>query len=222
MMGEIAANLKKLREEIGDEAVLVAVSKYSSDEQVLEAYDAGHRDFGENKAQDLDARRERLPDDIRWHFIGHLQRNKVKYIAPYAHMIHSADSLRLLRAIDKEARKSERVIPCLLQVHIAEEQSKFGLAGDEVEELIESGEIESLKNVHIRGLMGMATHTGKTDVVADEFSKLASLFEKLKKADLPESISMKYLSMGMSNDYKIALEKGSNMVRIGSAVFEKE
>jgi len=215
----IADNLERIKSELGPEVRLVAVSKYSTDEEVQEAYDAGHRDFGENKAQDVATRKDNFPDDVRWHFIGHLQRNKVKYIAPFVHMIHSVDSLRLLREINKRAKNENRVIPCLLQMHIAKEESKFGLDRDELNEILTDNQVKEFENVKIRGLMGMATNTENESVVRGEFDDLKELFNELKEKEHP-LIQADTLSMGMSQDYKIALECGTNMVRIGSAVFK--
>lgn len=218
----IAENLKRIKAELGEDVLLVAVSKYSPDAAVEEAYAAGHRDFGENKAQDLKERYEKMPKDIRWHFIGHMQRNKVKYIAPFIQLIHSVDSMRLLEEIDKQAAKHDRVIPCLLQMHIAKEETKFGLDESELFEMLESDELATLQHVKIVGLMAMATNTEQTDVVEQEFKGLTEIFNKLKPSKLPQNVSMETLSMGMSGDYKIAIACGSNMVRIGSAVFSNE
>jgi len=215
----IADNLERIKTELGPDITLVAVSKYSSDEEVQQAYDAGHRDFGENKAQDVASRKENYPEDVRWHFIGHLQRNKVKYIAPFVHMIHSVDSLRLLREINKRAKNENRLIPCLLQMHIAKESSKFGLDRDELNEILSNEDVKEFKNVSIRGLMGMATNTEKEELVKSEFEELKNLYDELKSTDHP-LLKVDTLSMGMSQDYKIAIECGTNMVRIGSAVFK--
>ncbi|MCH2215522.1 MAG: YggS family pyridoxal phosphate-dependent enzyme, partial [Flavobacteriales bacterium] len=206
--------------ELGEKVTLIAVSKYSPDEAVQEAYEAGHRDFGENKAQDLQARKDRFPDDIRWHFIGHLQRNKVKYIAPFIHLIHAVDSLRLLQEIDKQAKRFDRIIPVLLQIHIAQEESKFGMSRSEVMELLSSEELDQLQNVRVEGLMGMATNTSDETQIRSEFEILQSIFEEISKLETSKNVEMKTLSTGMSNDYKIAVETGSTMVRIGSAVFK--
>lgn len=216
----IAQNIENIKREIGAEVTLVAVSKYSENAAVREAYDAGQRDFGENKAQDLDAKHKELPNDIQWHFIGHLQRNKVKYIADYVHLIHSVDSWKLLREINKQAAKTDRLIPCLLQVFIAREESKFGLDEAEVKEILAKPELVELDNVEIIGLMGMATNTDNMETVKKEFESLKNLFEELKGSNLPANVRMERLSMGMSQDYKIAISAGSNMVRIGSAVFK--
>ncbi|MFN2430880.1 MAG: YggS family pyridoxal phosphate-dependent enzyme, partial [Cryomorphaceae bacterium] len=172
----IAENLKKIKSKLGDKVTLVAVSKYSTDEEVMEAYEAGHRDFGENKAQDLKRRADELPKDIRWHFIGHLQRNKVKYIADFIHMIHAVDSLKLLKEINKRAKNAGRKIPCLLQMHIASEESKFGLDRDEILEMVRDSALTEFENVEITGLMGMATNTENTETIRKEFIVLKGLF----------------------------------------------
>jgi len=215
----IAENIEGIKKELGEGVTLVAVSKYSPDEAVQEAYDAGLRDFGENKAQDVTARKDRFPDDVRWHFIGHLQRNKTKYIAPYIHLIHSVDSLKLLKEINKRAKNEERIIAVLLQMHIAKEESKFGLDESELMELIHSDELAAMENVLVEGLMGMATNTEDEAVVRSEFQDLKSIFDRLAEAETPANVEMKTLSMGMSNDYQIAVECGSTQVRIGSALF---
>jgi pyridoxal phosphate enzyme (YggS family) len=190
---------------------LVAVSKTKPIEDILELYNLGHRDFGENYVQELAEKAEKLPTDIRWHFIGHLQTNKVKSIVPFIYLIHGVDSLKLLKEIDKQAEKNKRVIDCLLQVHIAQEETKFGF--DETELL--NSELKQFSNVRIKGLMGMASLTDDINKIRIEFKSLKILFEKLKTQNPELSI----LSMGMSADYKIAIEEGSNMVRIGSLLF---
>lgn len=216
----ISGNLKKVKAKLGTAVTLVAVSKYSTIEDIKEAYDAGHRDFGENKAQDLQAKRDELPDDIRWHFIGHLQRNKAKYITDFVHLIHGVDSLKLLREINKQAKKTDRTIPCLLQMHIAAEDTKFGMDQNEITDLIDNPQLAELKNIEVVGLMGMATNTDDSERVDSEFKLLKDLFDKLGLIDLPANVRMETLSMGMSQDYEIALANGSTMVRIGSAVFK--
>jgi pyridoxal phosphate enzyme (YggS family) len=198
---------------------LIPVSKTKPNELLLEAYNSGNRIFGENKVQELVTKHEELPKDIEWHYIGHLQRNKVKYIAPFVNLIHAVDSLRLLNAINKEGKKNDRVINCLLQVHIATEESKFGFAEEELLALIDSAELENLTNIKIVGLMGMATLTLDEDLIRKEFKFLAMLKNKIGSMALPENIIMKELSIGMTNDYKIALEEGSTMIRIGTAIF---
>jgi pyridoxal phosphate enzyme (YggS family) len=204
---------------IRQDCKLIAVSKTKSKEEILEAYDAGIRDFGENKVQELTQKAQELPKDIRWHMIGHLQRNKVKYIAPFVYLIHGVDSLKLLKEIDKQAKKNNRIICCLLQVHIAEEETKFGFSETEIENLIISPDLEVLKNVKILGLMGMATFTEDKDQIRREFAGLKKLFDQLKAKVLPDQMAITELSMGMSGDYLLAQEEGSTMVRIGTAIF---
>ncbi len=216
----VQANLKKLSEEFNLlNCSLVAVSKTKPVELISEAYETGHKDFGENKVQDLVSKYEVLPKDIRWHMIGHLQRNKVKYIAPFVHLIHGIDSERLLREVNKEAIKNNRTISCLLQVHIAEEQSKFGFDESEINELMKSGRINEYSHVMIQGMMGMATFTPNEEQIHREFGSLKMLFDKVKANNSQPNLEMITLSMGMSGDYKIAIAEGSNMVRIGTAIF---
>jgi PLP dependent protein len=198
-------------------ARLIAVSKTHSPEKIQEAYNAGQRMFGENKVQELVAKYEALPKDIQWHMIGHLQTNKVKVIAPFVSLIHSADSEKLLSEIDKQGVKAGRVIPCLLQVHIAEEETKFGFDEHELFDVALKN-LPAYRNVKVHGLMGMATLTEDQDQIRREFRHLKNLFEKLKAMNLPYA-EIKELSMGMSADYKIALEEGSTLVRIGSSLF---
>lgn len=198
---------------------LIAVSKTKPNEDLLQAYEAGQRDFGENKVQELSRKAEELPKDIRWHMIGHLQRNKVKYIAPFVAMIHSIDSPRLAAEINKQALKNERVIDCLLQVHIATETTKFGFSEEELMDFLSSEALANMANIRICGLMGMATNTDNQAQVSQEFGHLKSLAEKIKaEVDLP-NVVMEELSMGMTNDYELACAAGSTMVRIGSAIF---
>jgi pyridoxal phosphate enzyme (YggS family) len=204
---------------INPSCLLIAVSKTNPASVIKEAYEAGIRDFGENKVQELVEKHAQLPKDIKWHMIGHLQRNKVKYIAPFVHMIHSVDSLRLLQEIDKQAEKNKKIISCLLQVHIAKEDTKFGFNEEELESLLVSEEIHQLKHVKICGLMGMATFTEDENQIRTEFSFLKSIFDELKKRNLPDNFNLKELSLGMSGDYLIAQEEGSTMVRIGTAIF---
>lgn len=199
--------------------VLIAVSKTQPIEKIQEAYDAGQRAFGENKAQEMARKHEQLPRDIQWHMIGHLQTNKVKYIAPFVHLIHAVDSLKLLTEIDKQAKKNNRIISCLLQVHIAEEETKFGLSPEEVMELLKSDAMQSLDHIRITGLMGMATFTENMEQVRKEFRSLSQLFTALRSESLPKQVTMQELSMGMSGDYNIAIEEGSTMVRIGTSIF---
>ncbi len=216
----IKENIEHFRQKLdGTNAKLVAVSKTKPNEDLIEAYEAGQRDFGENKVQDLTRKSEELPKDINWHFIGHLQRNKVKYIAPFIHLIHAVDSERLLVEINKQAAKHNRIIECLLQVFIADEETKFGLSANEIKELVESDTLKELNNIRITGLMGMATNTNNLDQVRSEFAGLKQLFEDLKSNTSSANIEMKDLSMGMTGDFEIACEEGSTMVRIGSAIF---
>ncbi|AWW31650.1 YggS family pyridoxal phosphate-dependent enzyme [Echinicola strongylocentroti] len=216
----IKENLSELKKQFKkQDCLLVAVSKTKPVEDIQEAYDAGMRHFGENKVQELVDKQPQLPDDIRWHMIGHLQRNKVKYIAPFIHLIHGVDSFKLLKEINKQAEKADRTIACLLQVHIAKEESKFGFSEEEIQEMIKMPEFAALENVRVIGLMGMATNTDKEDVVRAEFAGLKQLMDRLNTEDLPEGMALKELSMGMSGDYQIAQEEGSTMVRIGSAIF---
>ena len=202
----------QIREELRlSKITLVAVSKTKPIEDILELYNLGHRDFGENYVQELSEKAEKLPNDIRWHFIGHLQTNKVKSIIPFVYLIHGVDSLKLLTEINKQAEKNKRIIDCLLQVHIAQEETKFGFDETEFSNL----ELKQFLNVRIKGLMGMASLTDDINKIRIEFKSLKTLFEKLKTLNPELSI----LSMGMSADYKIAIEEGSNMVRIGSLLF---
>ena len=216
---EIRKNINFYQAQTGQyQAKLVAVSKTHPAEKITEAYEAGQRIFGENKVQEMAGKYEALPKDIQWHMIGHLQTNKVKFIAPFVSLIHSVDSEKLLSEINKQAEKAGRIIPCLLQVHIAEEETKFGFDDDELLEVVEK-KIVTYTHVKIEGMMGMATFTDNQDQVRREFRHLKNLFEKVKAMNLPVNAEINELSMGMSADYKIALEEGSTMVRIGSALF---
>lgn len=216
----IAENISKFKQEIAPyNAQLIAVSKTKPNEDLLQAYEAGQLDLGENKVQELTQKQEELPKDIRWHMIGHLQRNKVKYIAPFVHLIHAVDSHRLLVEINKQAEKNNRVIDCLLQIYIAKEESKFGLDEKELNDLLNSPEFAEMKHIRIVGLMGMATNTENEATVRKEFKELKALFDQLKKESSSDKVIMKELSMGMTSDYKIALEEGSTMIRVGSAIF---
>jgi len=210
---------KKIIDEIGSKVTLVAVSKTKPVEDILKLYELGHRDFGENYVQELVNKADKLPKDIRWHFIGHLQRNKVKYIASFVHLIHGIDSLKLLDEVNNQGIKQNRIIDCLLQVHIAIEETKFGFDRDEIipflEDLTKRQKMNLLKNIRICGLMGMASFTENTDKVRVEFKRLKNLYDQLQTLNL----KLQILSMGMSSDYKVALEEGSNMVRIGSLIF---
>lgn len=200
-------------------ARLIAVSKTHSAGTILEAYNLGQKTFGENRVQELDEKHEQLPKDIEWHIIGHLQKNKVKYIASYVTLIHSVDNFELLQEINKQALKNGRVVDCLLQVYIAKEDTKFGLDKDELMDIITNPKLQELNNIKIVGLMGMATFTENQDTVRSEFRTLKYLFEEVKKLGTKSNLSLVELSMGMSGDYKIALEEGSTLVRIGSSIF---
>ncbi len=208
-------NFKDITEELPTGVTLVAVSKTKPVADIREAYEQGHRDFGENKVQEMVDKQEQLPGDIRWHMIGHVQSNKIKYMASFVTLIHGVDKFSTLKEIDKQAKKHDRVIDCLLQVRIAREETKFGLSFEQTRDLIESEELKQLEHVRIIGLMGMATFTEDKDLISSEFQGLHLFFEEMNS----RGHDLKVLSMGMSGDYKIALKHGSNMVRIGSALF---
>ena len=214
----IKNNLINIKNSIPEDVLLVAVSKTKPIEAIQEAYETGHRNFGENKVQELADKFDHLPKDIKWHMIGHLQRNKVKFIAPFIHLIHGVDSFKLLKEINKQALKNNRIINCLLQFHIAEENTKFGLHLDEAISFISNEEFLELKNISISGVMGMASFTEDNSKIEKEFSSLIAIFDKLK-TQFNNKDSFKWISMGMSGDYKIAINQGSNMVRIGSTIF---
>lgn len=218
----ITTNIEEIQNELKPIGVtLVAVSKTKPIEDIQEAYNAGQRIFGENLVQEMVDKYEQLPKDIQWHLIGHLQTNKVKYIAPFITMIESVDSLKLLKEINKHAAKHNRIIDCLLQIYIADEDSKFGLDHVELIELLESQEYAELQNIRIRGLMGIATNTDNEKVIKEEFYELKMLFDGIKVSYFRQADSFDTLSMGMSSDYKIAIEQGSNMIRLGSTLFGK-
>ena len=213
----ISSKIQSIKQNIGENITLVAVSKTKPIEMIVEAMQKGHLDFGENKVQELVDKHEKLPKEIKWHMIGHLQRNKVKYIAPFVHLIHGADSERLINEINKQGEKNNRIIDCLLQFHIAQETTKFGFNIEEVNELIKSNKFKEWGNVNIRGVMGMATFTNDKSQVKTEFESLKLYFDDISKQINSESFNI--ISMGMSGDYKIAIECGSNMLRIGSTIF---
>jgi hypothetical protein len=215
----ISERIIQLREKLPEKVTLIAVSKTKPNELIMEAYKAGQRVFGENKVQELVSKHEELPKDIQWHMIGHLQSNKVKYIAPFVSLIHGVDSMRLLQEIDKQGKKCNRIIPCLLQFHIAEEDTKFGFSENEALDAISSQEFNELKNVMICGVMGMATFTDNLDQIRREFAHLRQIFNDLKDHFFSKNDSFEIISMGMSGDYEIAIEEGSTMVRIGSSIF---
>lgn len=214
----ITNNLKTIISEIPEHVTLVAVSKTKPISDLMEAYNAGQRVFGENKIQEMVDKFEAMPKDIQWHMIGHVQTNKVKYMAPFVSLIHSVDSLKLLKEIDKQAKKYERTINCLIQIKIAEEESKFGLSANDAKTLILSPEVRQLRNINIVGIMGMATFTEDEAQLKTEFSKLKNAFDSFKDIDTNNS-DLKIISMGMSGDYTIAISCGSNMIRVGSNIF---
>jgi pyridoxal phosphate enzyme (YggS family) len=217
---DIKANLEQVKKSFQNPSCkLIAVSKTKPLADLQAAYAAGIRDFGENKVQEIQAKQPEMPADTRWHMIGHLQSNKIKYIAPFIHLIHGVDSFKLLVEIDKQGKKINRPIPILLQIHIATEESKFGFDIDELETMLTSPEFTNLTHVQIQGLMGMASFTENQDQIRTEFRGLNQLYEKLKKRTLPSFVNLHELSMGMSGDYQIAQEEGSTMVRIGSSIF---
>lgn len=215
----IQENLNIVRATVPSDVTLIAVSKTKPVSDLQEAYDAGQRIFGENKALEMRDKYQELPKDIQWHFIGHLQTNKIKYIAPFVTLIHAIDSLPLLESVNKEAAKNNRIIDCLLQFHIAQEETKFGLDIEEAKSLLESESFKNLKNINICGVMGMATFTDDVVQVRNEFKNLKNIFETLKENYFKANDSFKEISMGMSDDYPIAIEEGATMVRVGSKIF---
>ena len=215
----IAEKIKEIVSSLPENVTLVAVSKTKPVEDIQQAYNAGQRIFGENKVQEMTSKYEVLPKDIQWHLIGHLQTNKVKYIAPYVSLIHSIDSEKLLREVNKEAKKNNRIISCLLQFHIAEEETKFGFSFDEAKELIESEAFLNFQNIQIVGIMGMASFTENEQQIRNEFQTLHDYFQVLKSHYFKFNPDFKEISMGMSGDYKIAIEHGSTMIRVGSTIF---
>lgn len=214
----IAENLLSIKNNLPEQVTLVAVSKTKPVPDLMEAYEAGQRIFGENKIQEMAEKWEQMPKDIQWHMIGHVQTNKVKFMAPFVSLIHGVDSFKLLKEINKQASKNDRVIDCLLQIHIAEEETKFGLDEEELDSLLASSEFQELKNIRIVGLMGMATFTENQNQIKKEFMHLKSIFDRLKPLQT-ENCKLNTISMGMSGDYKLAIECGSTMVRIGSSIF---
>jgi hypothetical protein len=215
----ISQNIKNLRATLPGNVRLIAVSKTHPMDEIMEAYNEGHRVFGENRVQELLPKYDALPKDIEWHLIGHLQTNKVKYIVPFVSLIHSIDSFKLLKEVNKEAAKSKRVVDCLLQVYIASEETKFGLSDEELFDLISNTEVQSFQNCRIVGLMGMATFTENQIQIRNEFQHLFGLFKKVESSFPFLMPNFKELSMGMSNDYEIAIEEGSTLIRVGSAIF---
>ncbi|GEO05819.1 YggS family pyridoxal phosphate enzyme [Adhaeribacter aerolatus] len=216
----IAKNIAEFQEKLQNtNCRLIAVSKTQPKEAILEAYQAGQKVFGENKVQELVAKQEALPADIEWHLIGHLQTNKVKYIAPFVHTIQSAESLKLLQEIEKQAAKHDRRINCLLQIYIAEEETKFGLSPEEAKAILQSAEYKAMRHVNIAGVMGIATNTSSETQLRKEFRYLRNCFDQLKAEFFPENAAFKEISMGMSSDYQLAIAEGSTMIRVGSSIF---
>lgn len=214
----IALNLNTIKSTLPEHVTLVAVSKTKPVSDLIQAYEAGQRIFGENKIQEMTDKWEEMPKDIQWHMIGHVQSNKVKFMAPFVNLIHGVDSLKLLHEINKQALKNNRVIDCLLQIYIAEEESKFGLDENELNELLSSSEFKEMKNIRILGLMGMATFTEDQNQIKKEFTHLKSIFDSIQTIQ-DENLQLNTISMGMSGDYQLAIECGSTMVRIGSSIF---
>jgi len=217
-MNSIKENLIQIKSTIPEHVTLVAVSKTKPVSDLMQAYEAGQRIFGENKIQEMADKYEEMPKDIQWHMIGHVQTNKVKFMAPFVSLIHGVDSLKLLQEINKQALKNNRIIDCLLQIHIAEEETKFGLDENELNELISSSEFKEMKNIRTLGLMGMATFTEDQNQIKKEFQHLKSIFDSIKTLQT-ENCKLNTISMGMSGDYQLAIECGSTMVRIGSSIF---
>lgn len=215
----IQENIIAIQKTLPAHVTLVAVSKTKPETDIIEAYKIGVRNFGENKVQELTRKYESLPKDILWHYIGHLQTNKIKYIAPFIHLIHGVDSLKLLQAINKEGEKCNRIIPCLLQFHIAQEETKFGLTIEEAEEALQSIDYKDLQNIQIQGVMGMASYSDDIELVRNEFKELKQIFTKLKTRYFSNESSFQTISMGMSQDFQLAIEEGSTMVRVGSSIF---
>ena len=215
----IAERINSISDTLPGGVTLIAVSKYHPAEAIMQAYKAGQRDFGESKAQDLVKKHEALPDDIKWHFIGHLQSNKIKYIAPYIYLIHSIDSYKLLQEVNRHGEKHNRKIACLLQIHIAQEDTKFGFTPDECMEMLENEDWRALENIEIRGVMCMASNTEDETQIAEEFAKVQKLFKDIKTRFFAENDSFDILSAGMSDDYPIAIAHGSTHIRVGSMIF---
>ena len=215
----VSANIAVIREQIPTNVKLVCVSKFHSVENIMEAYNAGERIFGESRAQEMSSKYPQLPNDIQWHFIGHLQKNKIKYIAPFVSMIHSVDSLELLQEINQHALKNQRIINILLQIHIAQEEAKFGFSNNDILDFLKNETWKELENIRICGLMGMASFTSDTAIITAEFQVLAQLYKTIKKEYFSTDDNFCELSMGMTDDFPLAIKNGSTMVRIGSAIF---
>ena len=211
----IDKNINKIRSDIPDYVEIIAISKTKPNEDIMKAYKIGHRSFGENKVQEMSRKFEELPKDIIWHMVGHVQSNKIKYMAPFVNLIHGVDSFKSIKIINKEGQKNNRVLNCLLQLKISKEESKFGLGEKEFKEIIYSDEYKEMKNIKIKGLMAMASNTSEKSIIRSEFVHAKKIFDEINNRDK----SFEILSMGMSNDYKIAIECGSNMIRLGSLIF---
>ncbi len=218
-MSSVQTNIKQVREGLPENVRLVAVSKYHPCEALEEAYAAGQRVFGESHVQEMTRKHETLPADIEWHFIGHLQTNKVKYMAPYVALIHAIDSYKLLAEVNRQAAKVGRVIPCLLQIHIAQEETKFGFTFDECRQMLDEGAWKELANVRIAGVMGMASNVDDDEQIQAEFCSLSKFFDELKQTYFADEEGFKEISMGMSDDYPLAIEAGSTLIRVGSRIF---
>jgi len=218
-MTHIQAEIQRIKAGLPEGVQLVAVSKFHPIEALQEAYDVGQRIFGESKVQEMTQKYEAMPKDIEWHFIGHLQTNKIKYMAPYVSLIHGVDSYKLLAEIDKQAAKAGRVIPCLLQMHIAREETKFGFSFDECRQMLEAGNWRTLEHIRIAGVMGMATNTDDENIIAHEFESLKQFFDELKSGPFADAPDFREISMGMSDDYPLAIGRGSTLIRVGSLIF---
>ena len=218
-MSHIQAEIQRIKAGLPQGVQLVAVSKFHPIEALQEAYDVGQRIFGESKVQEMTQKYEAMPKDIEWHFIGHLQTNKIKYMAPYVSLIHGVDSYKLLAEIDKQAAKAGRVIPCLLQMHIAREETKFGFSFDECRQMLEAGNWRTLEHIRIAGVMGMATNTDDESIIAHEFESLKQFFDELKNGPFADAAYFREISMGMSDDYPLAISRGSTLIRVGSLIF---
>ena len=211
----IDKNINKIRSDIPDYVEIIAISKTKPNEDIMKAYKIGHRLFGENKVQEMSRKFEELPKDIIWHMVGHVQSNKIKYMAPFVNLIHGVDSFKSIKIINKEGQKNNRVLKCLLQLKISQEESKFGLEADALKKIIFSDEYDEMKNIKIKGIMAMATNTNSKDIIRNEFMYAKNIFDEISAIDN----NFEILSMGMSNDYHLAIECGSNMIRIGSLIF---
>ena len=218
-MSKIQSEIQSICQELPAQVRLVAVSKFHPVEALQEAYEGGQRIFGESKVQEMTQKYEALPKDIEWHFIGHLQTNKIKYMAPYVALIHGVDSYKLLSEINKQAAKAGRIIPCLLQIHIAQEETKFGFSTDECRSMLDEGDWKELKHVQIAGVMGMATNTDDETQIATEFASLQAFFAEIKEKHFAHDAKFKEISMGMSDDYPLAIAHGSTLIRVGSKIF---